>query len=191
VPPKGGRKHPHQDYLQVDTSNILFICAGAFVGLDKVIRRRLGHRVVGFSVGETPERDQAMTDEKSQAVLRYVQPEDFLKFGLIPEFIGRLPVVGVLHELSEEDLVHILTSTRNAITRQYQQLFAMESVELVFQDDALRALARKAVDRGTGARGLRAIIESIMLDIMFEIPSRSDVSTCVIDAGVVNGEGSP
>ncbi len=194
VPPKGGRKHPHQEYLQVDTTNILFICAGAFVGLDKIIMRRSGKHVVGFKVDEEIEatgRPKLVNPDERDQVLQHVQPEDLLKFGLIPEFIGRLPVIATLHELSEEDLVSILTDTRNAVTKQYQQLFAMEDVELIFSEDGLRALARKAVERGTGARGLRAIIESIMLDIMFEIPSRDDIDTCIVDAAVVEGTGKP
>ena len=192
VPPKGGRKHPHQEYLQVDTSNILFVCAGAFVGLDKQIRRRIGQHVVGFkSEEEQSDKPNLATIQRDQDLLRHVQPEDLLKFGLIPEFIGRLPVLAVLHELSEDDLVHILTATKNAITKQYQQLFAMENVDLKFDDSALKALANKALDRGTGARGLRAILESIMLDIMYEIPSRDDVASCVITADVVNGTGKP
>jgi ATP-dependent Clp protease ATP-binding subunit ClpX len=192
VPPKGGRKHPHQEYLQVDTRNILFICAGAFVGLDKVIQRRAGKSLLGFRSDLSEEEENkfklSMNDKD---VLREVQPEDLLTFGLIPEFIGRLPVLAVLKELDEDNLVSILTSTKNAITKQYQQLFAMENVELTFTGDALRALAKKAIKRGTGARGLRSILESIMLDIMFEIPSRDDIDLCIIDENVVNNKATP
>jgi ATP-dependent Clp protease ATP-binding subunit ClpX len=191
VPPKGGRKHPQQEYLQVETSNILFICAGAFVGLDKVIHRRIGKRLLGFhtQVEDENGEDTEHFIKNDQDILREVQPEDLLKFGLIPEFIGRLPVLGVLNELTEDDLISILTSTKNAITKQYQQLFAMENVELTFTDGALKALAQKAIKRGTGARGLRSILETIMLDIMFDIPSREDISACIIHEDVVTGKG--
>jgi len=191
VPPKGGRKHPHQEYLQVDTRNILFICAGAFVGLDRMIHRRTGKRVLGFegNAEKDPEMPILLTDNES--IIHRVEPEDMIKFGLIPEFVGRLPVVATLNDLNEADLVNILTSTRNALTKQYQALFAMENVELVFSEDALHALAKKAIKRGTGARGLRAILETLMVNIMFEVPSRDDVLKCTIDASVVNGENPP
>ena len=194
VPPKGGRKHPHQEYLQVKTDNILFICAGAFVGLDKVIHRRIGKRLLGFhshgleNSGE-PTGFRSLHNDKM--ILRDIQPEDLLTFGLIPEFIGRLPVVAILNELSENDLITILKSTKNAITKQYQQMFAMDNVKLSFTDGALKALAKKAVKRGTGARGLRSILESIMLDIMYEIPSRKDITHCTINEDVVNNMSTP
>ena len=194
VPPKGGRKHPQQEYLQVDTSNILFIGAGAFVGLDKIVHRRVGKRALGFHtepILDASGRDPSSLAENDSAILQYVEPEDFLKFGLIPEFIGRLPVTAVLEELTEDQLLEVLSGTKSALIRQYQQLFAMEGVELRFTDDALRALARKAQKRGTGARGLRSIMESIMLEIMYDIPSRDDVDICIIDASVVEGTGKP
>ena len=193
VPPKGGRKHPHQEYLQVDTGNILFICAGAYVGLDKVVQRRLGKRLLGFhsDLDDDEEKRLASYSKDNKDILREVQPEDLLKFGLIPEFIGRLPVLGVLNELTERDLISILTDTKNAITKQYQQLFALEDVELTFTRGALKALAQKAIKRGTGARGLRSILEAVMLNIMFEIPSRNDISTCTITERVINNNANP
>ncbi len=190
VPPKGGRKHPQQEYIQVDTSNILFICAGAFVGLDRAIHRRIGRRVLGF--GASAETDDApILSPDDPRVLQQVEPEDLVQFGMIPEFAGRLPVITTLNELTKEDLVTILTGTKNALVRQYQALMAMEKVDLVFTDDALDALAEKARKKGTGARGLRAILESVMLDVMFDVPSQADVASCVVDAGVVNGEHPP
>ena len=189
VPPKGGRKHPQQEYLQVDTSSILFICAGAFVGLDQIARRRIGRQILGFGRNMGVEEASASTAE--QQLLDLIEPEDLLRFGLIPEFVGRLPIVASLRELTQQDLIQILTGTRNALTRQYQALFAMEDVKLVFTDDALTALADKAVAKGTGARGLRTILEATMLDVMFDVPSRDDVTSCTIDATVVNGEKAP
>jgi ATP-dependent Clp protease ATP-binding subunit ClpX len=190
VPPKGGRKHPQQEYLKIDTSNILFICAGAFVGLDKMIRRRVGKRVLGFG-GASDHGDERHPAADDPNILNHVEPEDLIKYGLIPEFIGRLPVVATLQELTEENLIAILTTTRNAITKQYQQLLRMEGVELIFEDDALRALAKQAVERGTGARGLRAILEHLMVDIMYDIPSRGDVESCIITGDVVRGGAPP
>ena len=191
VPPKGGRKHPHQEYIQIDTTNVLFICAGAFVGLDKIVQRRIGKHILGFHARFENGSDSQDPAEEIERVLENVEPEDLLKFGLIPEFIGRLPAISVLHELTREELVEILTGTKNALIKQYQKLFAMEDVALSFTDDALAALAKKAITRGTGARGLRSILESIMVDIMFEIPSRDDITACIIDENVVNGTGSP
>ena len=191
VPPKGGRKHPHQEYIQIDTTNVLFICAGAFVGLDKIVQRRLGKHILGFHARLENGSDSQDPAEETERVLENVEPEDLLKFGLIPEFIGRLPAISVLCELTREELVEILTGTKNALIKQYQKLFAMEDVALSFTDDALAALAKKAITRGTGARGLRSILESIMVDIMFEIPSRDDITACIIDENVVNGTGSP
>ncbi len=190
VPPKGGRKHPHQEYLRVDTSNILFICAGAFVGLDKMVHRRIGKRVLGFA-GAAGETSNPVLSANDPAILKHVEPEDLISYGLIPEFIGRLPVFSTLQALTEDDLVEILTNTRNALTKQYQELFAMEGVELRFTDEALRALARRAIKKGTGARGLRAILETLMVDIMFEVPSREDIEACTIDEDVVEGRGVP
>jgi ATP-dependent Clp protease ATP-binding subunit ClpX len=190
VPPKGGRKHPQQEYLRVDTSNILFICAGAFVGLDRAIHRRVGKRVLGFGAREDGGNTPILSPDDPR-VLQLVEPEDLIQFGLIPEFTGRIPVVTTLSELTKEDLVAILTQTKNALVRQYQALMAMEGVELEFSDDGLAALAEKAMKKGTGARGLRAILESVMLDVMFDIPSQDDIAKCVVDAGVVNGEHPP
>ncbi len=191
VPPKGGRKHPHQEYIQVDTANVMFICAGAYVGLETIVERRIGKRVLGFHAAGDSKVGGAANRSDRDSILECVEPEDLLRFGLIPEFIGRLPVIAVLNELTEDDLVKILTGTKNAVTKQYKQLFAMENVTLTFTDGALRALAQKAMKRGAGARGLRSILESIMVDIMFDIPSRDDVESCVIDEKVVNAERDP
>ncbi|HRX57958.1 MAG TPA: ATP-dependent Clp protease ATP-binding subunit ClpX [Eubacteriales bacterium] len=180
VPPQGGRKHPHQEFIQIDTTNILFICGGAFSGIDKIIEKRIGHKILGFGADV-----QSNVDKDIGEVLKHTLPEDLLKFGLIPEFVGRMPIIVTLEDLDEEALVRILTEPKNALTRQYQRLFEMDGVELVFDDDALRAVAKKAIERKTGARGLRAILEDVMLDIMFDIPSREDVSTCRITADVI------
>jgi ATP-dependent Clp protease ATP-binding subunit ClpX len=186
VPPQGGRKHPHQEYIQVNTEKILFICGGAFVGLDKIIQRRVGHKTLGFSndVETTP-------SEVSQASFRQCEPEDLITFGLIPEFIGRLPIVTVLNELSEDDLINVLTEPRNALTKQYTKLFSMENVGLNFTKDALKALAQEALRKGTGARALRALLEKIMLDLMYEIPSREDIEEVTINRSVVEGKKPP
>ena len=184
VPPKGGRKHPQQEFVQVNTTDILFICGGAFVGLDKIIESRLRGGVIGF--GSEPARRRKMTIGE---VLGEVQPEDLLKYGMIPEFVGRFAVVAPLHELSEEALVRILTEPKNSLVRQYRALFEMEGIELRFTDDALRAIARSAMQRGTGARGLRSILERVMLDLMFELPSRQGVKEVVVnEESVTNGE---
>ncbi|MEC9413417.1 MAG: ATP-dependent protease ATP-binding subunit ClpX [Pseudomonadota bacterium] len=187
VPPQGGRKHPQQEFLQVDTSKILFICGGAFAGLDKVIRNRTQKGGIGFSAEVKSVDDNKPLSES----LRTVEPEDLIQYGLIPEFVGRLPVVATLDELDEKALVQILTEPKNALTKQYQQLFNMENAELEFRDDALRAIARKAMERKTGARGLRSIIENVLLDTMFELPSADNVSKVVIDESVITGENSP
>ncbi|MBQ9445319.1 MAG: ATP-dependent Clp protease ATP-binding subunit ClpX, partial [Victivallales bacterium] len=171
VPPKGGRKHPQQEYLHVDTTNILFICAGAFVGLDKIIKRRIGQKVLGF--GKKVDEDKLSMDESTGETLAKVEPEDLLKFGLIPEFIGRLPVIANLRELERDDLIAILTQPKNALVKQYQELFAMEGVNLTFEQKALEAIADLAVKRGTGARGLRSIMENIMLDTMYNLNKQS------------------
>ncbi|HJV29937.1 MAG TPA: ATP-dependent Clp protease ATP-binding subunit ClpX, partial [Gaiellaceae bacterium] len=175
VPPQGGRKHPHQEFLSIDTTNILFICGGAFAGLDKIIAKRIGKNAVGFGAEIRSKHDS----EKSE-LLSGVMPEDLLSFGLIPEFIGRLPVVSAVHQLQREDLVQILIEPKNALTKQYQRFFGYDNIELVFTDDALWEIADKALVRETGARGLRSIIEAALLDVMFELPSRKDVSKCVI-----------
>jgi ATP-dependent Clp protease ATP-binding subunit ClpX len=186
VPPQGGRKHPHQEYIQVNTEKILFICGGAFVGLDRIINRRLGNKVLGFQMSET--KSSAVV---AQEALRYSEPEDLLSFGMIPEFVGRLPIVTALDPLSEEELVMILTDTRNAMVKQYTKLLAMESVNLVVTRDALRALAQQAVNKGTGARALRSMFEKIMLDVMYDVPTREDIADVVINRAVVEGKRAP
>ncbi len=186
VPPQGGRKHPQQEFLQVDTTNILFICGGAFAGLDKVIAQRGDKSGIGFGA-EVKEEDKRTTGE----ILRELEPEDLLRFGLIPEFVGRLPVIATLEDLDEEALVRILTEPKNALVKQYQRLFEMENVKLTFTRDALGAIARKAIERKTGARGLRSIMENILLDTMFDLPSMDGVQEVVISAEVVNGETKP
>ncbi len=187
VPPQGGRKHPQQEFLQVNTANILFICGGAFSGLEKIIRERSEKGGIGFSA-EVKSKD----DKKSMSeMLRVVEPEDLIKYGLIPEFVGRLPVLATLDELDESQLVKILVEPKNAITKQYARLFEMESCDLEFREDALRTIARKSMERKTGARGLRSILESVLLDTMYDLPSLDDVTKVVIDAGVINGESKP
>jgi ATP-dependent Clp protease ATP-binding subunit ClpX len=175
VPPQGGRKHPHQEFLSIDTTNILFICGGAFAGLDKIIAKRIGRNAVGFSA-EVRSKNSA----ESAELLTEVMPEDLLNFGLIPEFIGRLPVISAVHQLQRDDLIQILTEPKNALAKQYQRFFNYDSIELVFTDDALAEISQKALERETGARGLRSIIENALLDVMFELPSRKDVTKCVI-----------
>jgi ATP-dependent Clp protease ATP-binding subunit ClpX len=186
VPPQGGRKHPQQEFLQVDTSNILFICGGAFAGLDKIIRDRSEKGGIGFSA-EVKSKQHRHYDD----LLSGVEPEDLIKYGLIPEFVGRLPVIATLQELDEEALVRILVEPRNAITKQFTKLFEMENCEIEFREEALRAVARRAMDRKTGARGLRTILEQVLLDTMYDLPSMSDVSKVVIDETVINGESKP
>ncbi len=178
IPPKGGRKHPQQEYIPVNTTNILFICGGAFVGLDKMVQRRIGRHVLGFAADRKEVEENRRLD--SSQVLKAVEPEDLVKYGLIPEFIGRLPVITSLEPLTEADLVKILVEPKNSITRQYEKLLAMEGVRLIFEKAALEALAHKAFEKGTGARGLRSIIEQMMVDIMFDLPSRNDVAECII-----------
>jgi ATP-dependent Clp protease ATP-binding subunit ClpX len=186
VPPKGGRKHPQQEFLQVDTTNILFICGGAFVGLDDIVRRRIGMKGMGFGA-DIRRRDERSTSD----LLTEVQPEDLLKFGMIPEFIGRLPVIATLEELDEGALVRILREPKNALTRQYQKLFEMENVHLRFTEGALAAISNEALKRRSGARGLRAILENIMLDVMFEIPSQPTIKEVVISEDVVRNREHP
>jgi ATP-dependent Clp protease ATP-binding subunit ClpX len=186
VPPQGGRKHPQQEYVRVDTTNILFICGGAFVGLDKIVERRLGHRVVGFGAP-----GGARAELERRETLQHAEPEDLLGFGFIPEFIGRLPMVTVLDELSVDQLVEILTETKNALTKQYTKLLAMEGVGLEFAEDALRALAKQALKKGTGARALRSLLEKMMLDVMYEIPGSTDVSGVTITRQTVEKGVAP
>jgi ATP-dependent Clp protease ATP-binding subunit ClpX len=175
VPPQGGRKHPHQEFTPVDTTNILFICGGAFVGLDKVVSRRIGKKSLGFRTGNEKEKETPSTVRQDSEMLQQVQPQDLIKFGLIPEFVGRLPVVGVLDDLDESALVQILTKPKNAITKQYQRLFEFENVKLKFTDDSLSAIAREALSRKVGARGLRMILEELMLDLMYHLPSQKKI----------------
>jgi ATP-dependent Clp protease ATP-binding subunit ClpX len=186
VPPKGGRKHPQQEFLQVDTTNILFICGGAFCGLEDIIKERIGEKSIGFeaTLGNIDEKDIG-------AVLKEVQPEDQIQFGLIPEFVGRIPVVATLEELSEDSFIEILTKPKNAIIKQFQKLMELEGVELEVTDEALAEIAREAIKRKTGARGLRAIIENVMLDISYEVPSLKGLTRCVISEEVIKGTGDP
>jgi ATP-dependent Clp protease ATP-binding subunit ClpX len=187
VPPQGGRKHPQQEFLQVDTANILFICGGAFAGLDKIVRDRSEHGGIGFVAEVKTQEEMPNIGE----LLRDVEPQDLIKYGLIPEFVGRLPVVATLDELDEDALVTILVEPRNALTKQYQRLFDMEGAELEFREDALRAIANRAMQRKTGARGLRTILESILLETMYELPSMTNAKKVVIDEAVVTGETTP
>lgn len=186
VPPQGGRKHPHQDFLQVDTSNILFICGGAFVGLDKIIDSRIGKRALGFGAKIKTTEDKNIGD-----ILAHVSPEDLLKYGLIPEFIGRLPVVATLDDLDEKSLFDILTKPKNSLVKQYRKCFELEKVKLKFTESSLKAIAKMALKRKTGARGLRSIMEEIMLDIMYEIPSQPEITECVINEEVVTKKEWP
>ncbi|MGH9870269.1 MAG: ATP-dependent Clp protease ATP-binding subunit ClpX [Candidatus Polarisedimenticolia bacterium] len=172
VPPQGGRKHPHQEFTPVDTTNILFICGGAFVGLEKVVGRRVGKKSMGFRGGQEPEGEPLPPSKRDTELLQQTQPEDLIRFGLIPEFVGRLPVVGILNDLDESALIEILTRPKNAIVKQYQRLFEFENVKLKFHDESLRAIAREAMNRKVGARGLRMILEEIMLDLMYQLPSQ-------------------
>ncbi len=185
VPPQGGRKHPHQEFLQFDTSNVLFICGGAFDGLEKVIRRRLGDKVIGFNAAADS------NDIADQDVLMHLQPEDLLKYGLIPEFVGRLPVNVTLNNLTEEALVDIITKPKNALYKQYQRLMEMDGVELEMETEAIQAIAKKALQRKTGARGLRSIMESIMQDVMYDIPSCHNVAKCIVTKDTVEKEEKP
>jgi len=185
VPPQGGRKHPHQEFFQIDTTNILFIVGGAFVGLEQIIRQRIGKQGLGF----TPHFKAS--DRKDHDVLPMAQPADLIRYGLIPEFVGRLPVMATLQDLGKEDLVTILTEPKNALTKQYQRMFEFEDVKLTFTDDALEAIAERAITRGIGARGLRAIMEDFMLEIMYKLPGETDVKECVISRKVVENEVDP
>ena len=186
VPPQGGRKHPHQELIQIDTTNILFIVGGAFDGIETIVKNRLGDKVIGF--GAASKRKEA--DEK-QSIMQQIIPEDLLKYGLIPEFIGRLPITAVLEKLNEDDLVEILTKPKNSLVKQYKKLLQIDGVELDFEEQALRAIGKKAIERDTGARGLRSIIESIMMDIMFEVPSRPEIKKVVITEATVETQMNP
>lgn len=188
VPPQGGRKHPHQDFLSIDTKNILFICGGAFVGLDKIVEQRLAKRKIGFSSAE--ERNNAPTDSE-QASIHRVLPDDLLKFGLIPEFVGRLPILATLDELNIDTLKQIFTQPKNSISRQYQRMFELEDVKLKFTDDAVTQIADLAIKREAGARGLRSIVENVMMELMYDIPSRDDIDQVVITPGVIANNDSP
>src|SRR5881409_603132 len=186
VPPQGGRKHPQQKYIEVNTKDILFVCGGAFEGLEKIIERRVGQKMLGFGADIKSKSEKNLGE-----LMAVVEPEDLLKYGLIPELVGRLPIVGVLEPLDETSLVNILTEPKNAITKQYQRFFEMEGVKLDFTEDALRAIAQAAIKRGTGARGLRAVIEEAMLDVMYDIPSRADVIGCTISRECIGGGAPP
>jgi ATP-dependent Clp protease ATP-binding subunit ClpX len=186
VPPKGGRKHPQQDFIKVDTANILFICGGAFIGLEQLVERRTARKTMGFGADIT-----SRNERKIGVLLEQAQPEDLIRYGLIPEFVGRLPVLATLHELDEDALVQILVRPRNAIVRQYQRLFEFENVKLEFTDAALYSVARQAIERKAGARGLRSILEHIMLDVMYEIPSQSNIKKCIVTEDVVSGRIPP
>src|SRR3954464_15027461 len=187
VPPQGGRKHPNQEYIQINTSNILFVCGGAFVGLDAIVQRRMGTRSLGFS-SIAAQQESAL---KPEEMMKSLAPEDLIRFGMIPEFIGRLPVVSVLDQLAVDDLVKILLRTKNAMVKQYSKLFAMDGVRLKLTPDAVKAIAAKAIDLKTGARALRAIMENLMLEVMYDLPQRDDVSEVVVDAAVVAGRRKP
>lgn len=185
VPPQGGRKHPHQEFIQIDTTNVLFILGGAFDGIDQIIKRRLGKKVIGFGA----ESEKSSDDEEK--TLSKILPEDLLRYGLIPEFIGRIPVIAYLEQLDEEALIEILTAPKNALVKQYQKLLDLDNVELEFTEDALREVSRKAIERNTGARGLRSIIETMMLDVMYDLPAREDISKCVITDETVRESKQP
>jgi ATP-dependent Clp protease ATP-binding subunit ClpX len=186
VPPQGGRKHPHQEFIQIDTSNILFICGGAFGGLEKIIEKRIGRKTMGFDANIQSEQNKDIGE-----ILEQVLPEDLLKFGMIPEFVGRVPIIVTLHGLNEEALMRVLTEPKNALVRQYKHLFELDNVELEFTKEALESVSKKAIERKTGARGLRAILEGVMLDIMYEIPSRGDIAKCTITRSTIEGTQPP
>jgi ATP-dependent Clp protease ATP-binding subunit ClpX len=188
VPPQGGRKHPQQEYIRVNTNGILFVCGGAFIGLEKIIQRRLGNRVMGFGAVEHGHHVAGIDRDE---ILHHVEPEDLITYGFIPEFVGRLPMVTVLNPLTEEQLVRVLTEPRNALTKQYAKLMAMEGADLEFTPDALRELAAQAIKKGTGARALRSLLERLMLDMMFDVPSSDDITGITITRAVVQGDSKP
>ena len=191
VPPQGGRKHPHQEYIQVSTEKILFICGGAFVGMDKIIEKRRGKKMLGFTSGQKTEQEIREAEIPVSEMLRHCEPEDMLRFGMIPEFVGRLPVVTALDPLLEDELVSILTEPKNALVKQYTKLMAMEGVHLTVTKDALRAFAELAVKRGTGARALRSLFEKVMRDVMYDVPSREDIAEVTVNRAVVEGKKTP
>ncbi len=186
VPPQGGRKHPHQEFIQIDTTNILFICGGAFAGLEKLIEDRVGEQGIGFGANVKRRREKDIGE-----ILSHVMPEDLLKYGLIPEFVGRLPVIAAFHDLSEDDLIRILTQPKNALIKQYKKFFEFDGVELKFTDGAMKSISRQAMKRSTGARGLRAILEESLLNVMYELPSRNDIVKCVVTKEVVDKGADP
>ena len=186
IPPQGGRKHPQQDFIQIDTTDILFICGGAFIGLDSIIEQRTGQKMVGFGSDVLIRKERRIGE-----ILSLIEPEDLIKYGLIPEFVGRLPVVATLNELDEPALIKILTEPKNALIKQYQRLFSFDNVRLRFTDSALSAIAKKATQRKSGARGLRAILEEIMLDVMYEIPSQKSIKECVINEETITKNERP
>lgn len=186
VPPKGGRKHPEQEYIPVNTKNILFICGGAFPDLDKIVKERIGKKVLGFNL-----KEDDTCNKQSSELLKHVQPEDLVKFGLIPEFIGRLPAISVLDELTEDDLIHVLLDTKNALIKQYKRLLALDGVTLTVTDEAIQAIAKHAVEMKTGARALRSILEGIMLDIMYKVPQNTDITEVVVNKGCLDGDSEP
>ncbi|MCK5219703.1 ATP-dependent Clp protease ATP-binding subunit ClpX, partial [bacterium] len=186
VPPKGGRKHPHQEYVKIDTANILFICGGAFIGLENIIKQRIRTRTIGFGVEK-----HLVPDTAASQLMEKVRPEDLIKYGMIPEFVGRLPVIGILNELDEEMLVRVLSEPKNSLLKQYRKFFEMEDVKLTITKPAQQEVARESLRRETGARGLRAILEDIMLDLMYELPGRTDVRECIINPEVIKGQGKP
>ncbi|HZK35278.1 MAG TPA: ATP-dependent protease ATP-binding subunit ClpX, partial [Bacillota bacterium] len=186
VPPQGGRKHPHQEFIQIDTTNVLFICGGAFDGIDEIIQKRIGQKSIGFGVDVQSNNQQDIGE-----TLKHILPEDLLKYGLIPEFVGRLPVIATLNSLNEEALISILKKPKNALVKQYQKLFEMDDVALEFEDEALSLIAQEAIDRKTGARGLRAILEDVMLNVMYDIPSREDIEKCIITEDTIVNRNEP
>lgn len=186
VPPQGGRKHPHQEFIQIDTTNILFICGGAFEGIDKIITSRVGQRAIGFGADVKGKQDSSLSD-----ILGQIMPQDLLKYGMIPEFVGRVPIIATLDPLDEQALMDILTKPKNALTKQYEKFFELDGVDLEFREDALREVALRAIERRQGARGLRAIIEEVMLNVMYEVPSRTDVTKCIVTREVITAREEP
>ena len=189
IPPQGGRKHPQQEYIQVDTTNILFLCGGAFSGLNDIIRRRIGERTLGFKTKGKPSIEVKLADDEN--ILAYAQPEDLVKYGLIPEFVGRLPIIAYFHELTEDALISILNEPKNALIKQYKEMFRLDNVKLTFTNSALRTIAKLAIKRKTGARGLKSIIEQSMLDLMYKVPSIEDIKECIVTEDVILNKAEP